>query len=78
MRVNVYNEELTGHVEPTAKLTNAVVFKGIGCFVCFKHEGGEKQQIKHTEKDDWEKGSAVEIRVLSYFDSRPLVRPATV
>ena len=27
---------------------------------------------------DWEKGSGVEIRVLSYIDSRPFVRPVTV
>jgi hypothetical protein len=36
MRVNVYNEELTGRVEPTAKLANGVVFMGIRCYFCFK------------------------------------------
>jgi hypothetical protein len=52
MRVNVYKEELTGRVEPTAKLANGVVFKGIRCFLCFKHEGGEKQKILHPDESD--------------------------
>jgi hypothetical protein len=52
MRVNVYNEELTGRVEPTAKLANGVVFKGIRCFLCFPHNGGEKQTVMHTEGDE--------------------------
>jgi hypothetical protein len=52
MRVNVYNEELTGRVEPVAKRANGVVFKGIRCFLCFKQEGGEKQKIMHTEGDE--------------------------
>jgi hypothetical protein len=30
MRVNVYNEELTGRVEPVAKRANGVIFKGLG------------------------------------------------
>jgi hypothetical protein len=52
MRVNVYNEELTGRVEPVAKRANGVVFKGIRCFLCFKHDGGDKQKIMHTEGDE--------------------------
>jgi hypothetical protein len=51
MRVNVYNEELTGRVEPTAKRANGVIFKGIRCYLCFGHEGSE-QKIMHTEGDE--------------------------
>jgi hypothetical protein len=52
MRVNVYNEELTGRVEPTAKLANGVIFKGIRCFLCFKDDGGKEQKIMHSDKDE--------------------------
>jgi hypothetical protein len=52
MRVNVYNEELTGRVEPAAKRANGVIFKGIRCFLCFKKEGNEEQKIMHTEDDE--------------------------
>lgn len=52
MRVNVYNEELTGRVEPVAKRANGVIFKGIRCFLCFKSEGGDDQKITHTPGDE--------------------------
>jgi hypothetical protein len=52
MRVNVYNEEVTGRVEPTAKLANGVIFKGIRCFLCFKNERSENQKIMHTKEDE--------------------------
>lgn len=38
MRVNVYNEELTGRVEPAAREANGTVFKGVRCYFKFKHE----------------------------------------
>ena len=47
MRVNIYNEEITGETLPVKKVRNGVTFKGIRLFFKFKEE-----PIAHKDSGD--------------------------
>jgi hypothetical protein len=51
MRVNVYEDEQTGRVEPTARCANGTLFKGIRLSFCFP-QGNQTQTITHGKGDD--------------------------